>query len=52
MRKMRLELTRDYSHKNLNLARLPIPTLPQNTKLFKIKTPLRLSGVHSAVGGT
>ncbi len=29
MRKMRLELTREViSHKNLNLARLPIPTLP------------------------
>ena len=29
MRKMRLELTRGNPHKNLNLARLPIPTLPR-----------------------
>ena len=28
VRKMRLELTRDCSHKILSLARLPIPTLP------------------------
>ena len=28
LRKMRLELTRDCSHKILSLARLPIPTLP------------------------
>ena len=29
MREMGLEPTRPYSHKNLNLARLPIPTLPR-----------------------
>jgi hypothetical protein len=30
LRKMRLELTRDCSHKILSLARLPIPTLPHD----------------------
>ena len=29
MRKMGLEPTREYTHKILSLARLPIPTLPR-----------------------
>ena len=35
MRKMGLEPTRRNRHKNLNLARLPIPTLPHS--LFRVK---------------
>ena len=42
MRKMRLELTRGNPHKNLNLARLPIPTLPQNVYDDQYRATTRL----------
>ena len=35
LRKMGLEPTRHNCHKNLNLARLPIPTLPHSINLLK-----------------
>jgi hypothetical protein len=33
---MRLELTRDCSHKILSLARLPIPTLPRDVDIISL----------------
>ncbi len=51
LRKMRLELTRDCSHKILSLARLPIPTLPHraffNALCYIIKNAIACQGGFS-----
>ena len=50
MREMGLEPTRPCSHKNLNLARLPIPTFPRIPHVFRMNNRPRFH-IVSALNG-
>ena len=45
MRKMGLEPTREYTHKILSLARLPVPTLPRIELSFVLPTRINIAQI-------